>query len=238
MKAEAVIFDKDGTLVDFDAFWVPVAVKALEDVLAQFQREDIPVCKLLEPLGVRDGVTDINGVFCKGTYEQMGQVVYDVLRGYGCNVSCGEMISVVTDAFERHADAGEVTPTCPNLAEVLTALKQRNKRLAVVTTDNELITRKCLQKLGVEELFDKIYVDDGKTPLKPDPYCVEDFLQRIGLQENSIVVIGDTVTDVLLARNAGVAVIGLAKTAKNRAALSPMADAVIPSLSCLLDMLE
>ena len=28
MSVRAVIFDKDGTVLDFDAFWLPIAVKA------------------------------------------------------------------------------------------------------------------------------------------------------------------------------------------------------------------
>ena len=36
MRAEGIIFDKDGTLMSFDAFWVSLSVKALGDVLGQF----------------------------------------------------------------------------------------------------------------------------------------------------------------------------------------------------------
>ena len=32
MKVDAIIFDKDGTLLSFDAFWVTVTEKALADV--------------------------------------------------------------------------------------------------------------------------------------------------------------------------------------------------------------
>lgn len=238
MKADAVFFDKDGTLMDFDAFWVTVSVKALGDVLRQLGKQDVPVREILQSLGVRDSGTDIDGVLCKGTYNQIGQIVYEILYRYGCNASCKEVTDVVTDAFIHHSDAGEIKPTCPNLPEILTSLKQRNKKLAVVTTDNEEITRKCLKKLGIEELFDKIYTDDGKTPTKPDPYCAEDFLRLTGLEKEKAVMVGDTMTDVNFAKNAGITIIGVAKNEQNMQILKPHTDTVIPNLSNLLGMLE
>ena len=36
MNIDAIIFDKDGTLIDFDAFWVSVSCKAIEEVLEKF----------------------------------------------------------------------------------------------------------------------------------------------------------------------------------------------------------
>ena len=39
MSVEAIIFDKDGTLMSFDAFWVSLSVKALEDVLGELGME-------------------------------------------------------------------------------------------------------------------------------------------------------------------------------------------------------
>lgn len=238
MKADAIIFDKDGTLIDFDAFWVTVSVKAIEDILNKLGRTDIPACDILTAFGVNDGVTDIEGVLCKGTYEQMGQIVHSILKGHGCNIPLDEAVKLVIDAYNKNADAGQVKPTCPELKEVLTKLKNQNKRLAVVTTDNDKITRKCLKRLGIEELFDKIYTDSGDLPTKPDPCCALDFADHTGVEKERLIVVGDTVTDVSFARNAGIKVISIAKTDKHRAALTPFADKVISSLTELSDILE
>ena len=48
MKADAIIFDKDGTLLDFDAFWVSLSVKALEDVLGELGTEQDLLGEILE----------------------------------------------------------------------------------------------------------------------------------------------------------------------------------------------
>lgn len=238
MNVDAIIFDKDGTLIDFDAFWVTVSTKALEDVLRHVGREDIPVCKLLVALGVHNGVTDINGALCKGTYEEMGQIVHDILNKCGCTISCDEVVQLVIDAYNRNADSGDIKPTCPDLADVLITLKKQNKKLAVVTTDNVEITDKCLIKLGIKELFDKIYTDDGKTPTKPDPHCAIDFANLVGVKKERLVMVGDTMTDMNFAKNAGIASIGIAKTDRNRAVLEPYADVVISKISHLANIIR
>lgn len=238
MKADAIIFDKDGTLLDFDAFWVQVSVCAIEEVLARFNCENVEIDEILASLGVHNGITDIEGVLCKGTYAQMGELIYDIMRRHGCEASGGEVAEAVQEAFSNNADNGEILPTCPNLAEVLLSLKKRNKKLAVVTTDNEQITRKCLKKLGVEELFDRIYTDDGRTPTKPDPYCAFDFCESMGVAAECTVMVGDTMTDVTFAKNAGISVIAVAKTEGNGAVLSPFANYVVSEISDILDIIE
>lgn len=237
MRVDGIIFDKDGTLMDFDAFWVTVSVKAMEDVLRQLGREDIPVSKFLEAFGVKDGVTDINSVLCRGTYAQMGQLVQTVLSQCGCDAEPDAVTALVEAAYSRNADAGAIQPTCPELSEVLAALKQRNIQLALVTTDNPEITHKCLRALGIEALFDKIYTDDGKTPQKPDPYCADDFARRIGAPKERLVMVGDTMTDMKFAKNAGITAVGVAKTDQNKVILAPFADVVVTSLAQLAEVL-
>lgn len=238
MKADAIIFDKDGTLLDFDAFWVTISVKAMEDILMRFDTPDVPIYEILESFGVHDGITDIEGILCKGTYKQMGQIVYDILCTYGCTASCNEVTNAVIEAYNQNADAGNIKATCPDLVQILTHFKEQNKKLAIVTTDNKEITLKCLRKLGIEELFDKIYTDDGKMPTKPNPYCITDFCKNTGISPKNIVMVGDTMTDMHFAKNAGITAIALAATDKSCAVLSPLADAVIPSLSKLPDILD
>ena len=238
MKTEGIIFDKDGTLIDFDAFWVSVSKNALDSVVLRFNMEKVPVDEILDAFGVHNGVTSIDGVLCRGTYEQMGRIVYGILCKYGCENSCEEVTEAVIAAYNKSADVGEVKPTSPMLADVLRNLKAQGKRLAVVTTDNELITRKCLSALGIEELFDKIYTDDGATPTKPDPFCAFDFCNLFGMDKDRMVMVGDTVTDAEFSKNAGISMIGLARNEENREILSCHTNTVITDMRELLDILS
>ena len=51
-------------------------------------------------------------------------------------------------------------------------------------------------------------------------------------------MIGDTMTDVEFAKNAGIAFVGVGKVQKNRNVIAPYADAVIPDISYLFEILR
>ena len=110
MKAKAIIFDKDGTLMSFDAFWVSLSVKALEDVQEKFGMSRDLLDVILEAFGVHDGITDINGVLCKGTYAEMGEIVFAILAEHGCTATREDVITEVEHAYSRNAQAGDVKP--------------------------------------------------------------------------------------------------------------------------------
>ena len=238
MKADAIIFDKDGTLLDFDAFWIPVSVGAVEKVFKEFGAKNVFMEEVLLAFGVTDGVTSIEGVLCKGTYAQMGKIVFDILTKHGVDCSLDAVVNSLVSAYNENFDAGEIRPVCPDLVSVLSKLKEENIRLAVVTTDNEEITRKCLKELHIEHLFDKIYTDDGVTPTKPDPYAALDFCGIYGLDNERVIMVGDTLTDVNFARNAGLFSVCLEKSEENRKILEKKADVVISQMSQLCDVLE
>lgn len=238
IKANAVIFDKDGTLIDFDAFWVSLSDAALKDMLKQLNQDENLTAELLDAFGVHNGVTDVNGVLCKGTYAQMAQIVHDILISHGCPVPREEIEPIMLAAYNRNFSAGDVKPTCPDLRETLETLKSQNKKLAVVTTDNRDITLFCLGQLGVAHLFDKIYTDDGVLPPKPQPDSALDFCACAGLNRENVVMVGDTMTDLSFARNAGLKMVGLAKTEENRQIFLDNADAIVRNVSDLLEILE
>ena len=238
MNVDAIIFDKDGTLIDFDAFWVSASCKSIEEVLEEFSMKAHLLPEILEAFGVRDGVTDINGVLCKGTYEQMGEIVYTILKKHGCTSSYNDVVATVISAYKRNADAGKVIPTCANLEYVLRDFKAQGKKLAVVTTDNAHITKKCLSDLGIEDLFERIYTDDGEYPTKPDPECVFNFCELVGVEKEKVIMVGDTLTDVRFAKNAGITSVALAKTEEQRKFLSMNADIVISDISQLRELIK
>lgn len=91
MTPNTIFFDKDGTLMDFDSFWVSVSRYALKDVLTKqcsYGAGDIDcdINCLLSSLGVENNETDVDGVLCKGTYAEIAEIVHIFLIKKGCEV--------------------------------------------------------------------------------------------------------------------------------------------------------
>lgn len=238
MKFDAIIFDKDGTLIDFDTFWVKVTEKTMRTVLDKFGITRVDLSELMELVGVKDGVTSVDGLLCCGTNRGIGEAIYELLisRGYGFDVE--DVCRVVDEAFVNSIDAGELKPTSPDLCDTLKELKAMGIKLAVVTNDVETVTKKCLQGIGVFRLFDKIYTDDGISPTKPDPYFANDLCEKWGLDKERVLMVGDTMTDVKFARNAGIKVAYLTKSEEAREKMLSVADFVLPDPSYLKGVTE
>ena len=81
------------------------------------------------------------------------------------------------------------------------------------------------------------YTDDGLLPVKPQPDNAFDFCAYTGLPLQQVLMVGDTMTDVRFARNAGIRVVGLARCNAARQVLTGQADEVISDLSELPDIL-
>ncbi len=238
MKTKAIFFDKDGTLMDFGAFWIPVARAAIGDILDAFDVKGVTAEEILAASGARDGEVDINGLLCSGTYEAIAKKLHEILTALGASCSLSEVAGASAAAYSKNYQKGVLKPTCDNLAKVLEELKKSGILLVLVTADKPQSALSCLERLGVSELFDAVYSDDGQTPPKPDPFCITDFCEKNKISPRETVMVGDTLNDMMFAKNGGARAVGVAKSEKNRKALLTAADEVIPDVSYLLKILK
>ena len=116
MKKKAILFDKDGTLLAFDAFWLAVTEYAVDDILARLGMEHVSREVVLEAFGVVDGVVDITGVLCHGTYKQMGEALHASLAPLGCTADSDAVTTAVTEAYRANKHHGRVEGDCENIA--------------------------------------------------------------------------------------------------------------------------
>ena len=233
MSVKAVIFDKDGTVLDFDAFWLPVAVKATNLILSKLSAEEVPTEEILESMGVVGGVASIKGSLCFGTYRDMAEDMNKVFKAYGYDFDVDELTKLTVDAYHKSTNAGEIKPTSENIEEVMQMLKGREIKIILVTSDGPAVTEECLKGLGIDKYFDMVFTDDGTHPNKPDPYIINKLCQDYGFDKSEVVMVGDTLSDMKFAENGGIRSVGLAKSEDNKAILFEKTNTVIPDISYL-----
>lgn len=235
MKLKGIIFDKDGTLMDYEMFWINIAEYAIKDILKNTGQSEGLLEKMLEAIGAYEG---ISGLLCYGTYRQISKVLYSVLIDNKADIDEKSIYEMTVEAFNKNTDFGNIVPVCENITGIFKYLHSKNIRIALVTTDNMYITEKCLRTLGIYDYFDRIYADDGVNPTKPNPYYIYEFCREENLETRDVVMVGDTLTDMQFAKNGGIKFIGVAKSDTDKQILGENTDCVISDISYLSDVLE
>ncbi len=239
MTPNTIFFDKDGTLMKFDPFWISVSRYAVKDILnkhnlGKFSEKYTE--EILALLGVIDNKTDVDAVLCKGTYAEIAEIIHGFLTEKKCNTELETLKSDVIEAYNLNIDKGDVVPACGDIRGVLAKLRDMGMELCVVTTDNTEITHACLKRLDILDMFQCIYTDDGKTPTKPAPDCIIEYCAATGTAKNKIVMVGDTDTDIRFARNAGISVICVGDE-ENLTKFEKRADATVSDISYICDVI-
>ena len=224
---KGIIFDKDGTLLDFEAFWLPVTDGVLKDLAHKFCVPAAAEETAKQKIGIHDGK---NSVLCAGTYAQMSEIIRTVFSQFGTEAAEKEMYRELCRAFEVNMYRGKVVPATPDLRELLLYLKTQGIKLFVATTDNFSITSACLKKLGTEGLFDGVFTDGAGYPPKPDPYIIERIAKEYAVPRENLLMVGDTCTDLLFARNGRIKAAYVSQENED-AVLSPSPDFLMRDLN-------
>ena len=107
---------------------------------------------------------------------------------------------------------------------LLEALRQRGHLLAVATGKSRRGLDEALDSVELRGMFDASRTAD-ETAGKPDPLMLHELSADLGVPASGILMIGDTTHDLLIARNAGCASVGVsygAHTPEAFGALAPL----------------
>jgi phosphoglycolate phosphatase len=88
--------------------------------------------------------------------------------------------------------------------EILKKLKELSKKVAVVTNKYEALSVEILKKLNVIDYIDLVVGADTTSEKKPHPLPVFYTLEKLKSEKDKSIIIGDSETDVLTGKNAGI----------------------------------
>jgi phosphoglycolate phosphatase len=187
--AHTVVFDLDGTLVDT----APDLISALNFVLDREGLSPVPLASARNMIGGGARVLIERGLEAEGraaTPDDLARLTADFIDYYAANI----------------ADASR---PFEGLEAALDDLGARGYRLAVCTNKLEWLSRRLLDALGLSPRFAAICGADTFGVSKPDPAFLRETVARAGGKIGSAIMVGDSGTDIGVARRAGVPVIGV-----------------------------
>jgi phosphoglycolate phosphatase len=228
---KGILFDKDGTLVDFQATWF-----AIGDLLA-LQASDGNRAKaddLLTKAGYdfADRRFKADSVFAAGTNADIVALWYpDVPEAERAEMTIG------FDRFTAEEGARQSVPL-PGAIKAIGKLHAAGYRMGVATNDSTGGAEKTLAAIGIAQMFDAAYGYDAVANPKPAPDTVVAFCDLTGLKPSQIAMVGDNRHDLEMARAAGAGLaVGVLSGTGTRESLASMADVVLDSIVELPDLL-
>lgn len=226
---QAVIFDKDGTLIDHDATWSQPMLDfalaaaggdvALSHQLLVEQGFDPALGRCVTSDGIAGNTFDV-------TARRWAQSMND--KGHSDEHVAGALAQVL---------AAQVTPVAlPGVPALLKALRQAGVKVGMATNDSEKGAKDQMSQLGWLEYFDAVVGSDSGYGGKPQPGMILGCARRLGVKAEHCAMVGDTDRDTLAGQAAGVkAIVAVANGNKEVAAqLTQTATIVLDETQDLL----
>ncbi|WP_431321523.1 HAD family hydrolase [Rhizobium sp. YTU87027] len=199
MKAiKGILFDKDGTLLDYDESWLPVNRE-----LARIASAGDP--ELANLLLLACGMDPVTGHIVPDSLLAAGNTrqISEGLIAAGSKLDVIELTTKLDDLFSH---AAEFSVAVTDLSAFFGRLHGRGFRLGVASSDNERSIKQTAQRFGFAPFIDYVAGYDSGFGTKPEPGMVLGFCAATGLDPSEVAVVGDNNHDLHMGRNAKVGV--------------------------------
>ena len=230
-EPQAIIFDKDGTLIDFDAMWGNWTLQ-LADRLQTSIGLDVrhTLCESYGYDILRRNVLPDGKLTCTPMW-QLQELLVEVVASLGMPLI--EASCAVEQAWQV-PDPVTLAKPFTDLQKLFTNINKLEIKIAIATTDDRRPTEAMLEAFGVKDLVNTMICADDGVKTKPAPDMVTTICERLNVCPRKVIVVGDTVADLQMARSAGAGyVIGVLSGVGSLANLTPLADILIDTIDTL-----
>ena len=231
--AQVIIFDKDGTLIDFDFMWGTWTLQ-LADRLQACVKMDVREA-LCESYGydiARRRILPDGKLTCTPMWK-LRELMVDVARSAGLSE---EQSHCAVEEPWFVPDPVTLAKPFTNVQKLFTNIHERGIKIAIATTDDRSPTEAMLEAFGLTNLVTTMVCADDGIKAKPAPDMVTTICARMNIDPCKAIVIGDTVADLQMGRSAGAGrVIGVLSGVGLLEHLTPLADILIDTVDTLQD---
>lgn len=201
-EIQGIIFDKDGTLENSAEFLRSLAQKRSRLLDAEIPGVGDP---LLMAFGVNGNQIDPTGLMAVGSRweNEIAASAYVAETGRGWMEALAHARRAFTEA-DRHFQNAAPSPLFVGSLEVLQLLSQAGLKLGILSADTTVKVEAFVQRY---QLTDYIQLAMGvdRGPSKPDPTLFWQACEKLGIEPSATLMVGDAVSDIEMARQAGAA---------------------------------
>ena len=223
-----IIFDKDGTLIHFDASWVKIGIQLVEAVCDHFHIDVSAEVK--KRLGIEAEAFQPGSIMASGTLEDM-VAVFNEFTDEDTSDYTAQKSQALIDTREPEVNV------IKGVESMLHTLKSEGYRLGILTSDNRKGMQHFFDKTHFEPLFDIVISTNGDNFEKPDPRILQPLWER-GVQGKHLIFVGDTDNDMLTGKNVNAKQTIGVKTGLGSQATFQEADVIINDVTELPNILK
>lgn len=227
-----IIFDKDGTLIDFKAMWGGWVVDLAQRLETATSLSIAP--QLFEAMDFQpeSGHIAPAGKLAVTPMAGLRTLTCQVLHESG--LSDEAIQGIMAQTWHSPHPISEAQPLA-DLSFLFGTLRAHGLKIAIATSDDHAPTESLVSEWGLSPLVDVIVGADNGIPIKPAPDVVLYMCDILKIRPAKTVMVGDNVADVQMGRAAGVGLtVGVLSGVSTATDLTGEADIVLPSIGDLI----
>lgn len=223
----AILFDKDGTLLQFTEGWVDSIVGFLENKIL----DDNKKREVFREIGIReDGGVEENSILSSETAMDLAIIFSKYL-----DEDLDEIYRGLDDHLLRYLKENNkfIRETC-DLRKIFEALRDRKILIGIFTSDNYRQAKYSMEYLGLDSFID-FYAAADIYKKKPNKESLEVFKKKYSLEDQEIIIVGDSRVDMVFGEDT--VKVGVLCGTGSREMLANYTDNIIDDPSQVLNFL-
>jgi len=190
LKPQAIIFDMDGVLVDVSGSYIETIKRTVKKIS-----------------GTQTTDREIEELRLKGGFNNDWMLTHELLKRRNISIVYTEVVRIFQEIYLGKDSPGLIEKETLLIKESLLKKLSKKYPLALFTGRPRMETEYVLKRFNIGKYFSSVVTMNDVKKLKPDPQGAMITLKNLGIL--SAIYFGDTVDDMLCAKNSGCIGIGI-----------------------------